>query len=205
MAERTPPSPSATACTASSSDSDVMTTSAPSTASAIVPASRAPAARTSSAWPFDRFHPTTESPPASGRRARAATSGLLDQPLMIDGYKAFMPAFADEFDDLAEVGTRPVTHEVVDGAPIGTRLELIPAAGHTPGDLMVLVDDSILFAGDVCFFGVTPLAFQGDPAAWVEVLGLVPDLASTIVPGHGPMGGLPEVGALRHHLAAGVD
>src|SRR2546423_287074 len=133
------------------------------------------------------------------------TSALLDQPLMIDGYKAFMPAFADEFDDLAELGTRQVTHEVVDGAPIGTRLELIPAAGHTAGDLMVLVDDSILFAGDVCFFGVTPLAFQGDPAAWVQVLDLIPDLAEIIVPGHGPIGGLPEVGALRHHLAAGVD
>ena len=121
-----------------------------------------------------------------------ATSALLDQPLMTDGYKAFMPAFADEFDDLAELGTRPVTHEVTDGAPIGTRMELIPAAGHTAGDLMVLVDDDILFAGDVCFFGVTPLAFQGDPAAWVQVLELLPDLAATIVPGHGPIGGPPR-------------
>src|SRR3712207_8374753 len=49
-----------------------------------------------------------------------ATSALLDQPLMTDAYKAFMPAFADEFDELAEIGTRPVTHEVTDGAPIGT-------------------------------------------------------------------------------------
>src|SRR2546430_13405616 len=66
-----PPTRSAPACTASSSDREVMTTSAPSTASAIVPASRAPAARTSSAWPFERFHTTTEWPPPSGRRARA--------------------------------------------------------------------------------------------------------------------------------------
>src|SRR5204863_154546 len=76
----------------------------------------------------------TKAFPLASVLASPATSALLDQPLMIDGYKAFMPAFADEFDDLAEVGTRPVTHEVVDGAPIGTRLELIPAAGHTPGD-----------------------------------------------------------------------
>ncbi|HEV3363576.1 MAG TPA: MBL fold metallo-hydrolase, partial [Acidimicrobiia bacterium] len=55
--------------------------------------------------------------------ATPATSALLDQPLMTDGYKAFMPAFADEFDDLAELGTRTVTHEVTDGAPIGTRME----------------------------------------------------------------------------------
>ena len=123
----------------------------------------------------------TKAFPLASILASPATSALLDQPLMTEGYKAFMPAFADEFDDLAELGTRPVTHEVTDGAPIGTRMELIPAAGHTAGDLMVLVDDSILFAGDVCFFGVTPLAFQGDPAAWVQVLELVPDLAATIV------------------------
>jgi len=146
----------------------------------------------------------TKAFPLASILATPATSALLDQPLMTDGYKAFMPAFADEFDDLAEVGTRPVTHEVVDGAPIGTRIELIPAAGHTAGDLMVLVDDAILFAGDVCFFGVTPLAFQGDPTAWVQVLELLPDLAGTIVPGHGPIGGEAEIEALHDYLAACV-
>jgi cyclase len=146
----------------------------------------------------------TKAFPLASILASPATSALLDQPLMTDGYKAFMPAFADEFDDLAEIGTRPVTHEVVDGAPIGTRLELIPATGHTAGDLMVLVDDTILFAGDVCFFGVTPLAFQGDPSAWVQVLELLGDLAGTIVPGHGPIGGPAEVEALHDYLAACV-
>jgi len=57
----------------------------------------------------------------------------------------------------------------------------------------------------VCFFGVTPLAFQGDPVAWVQVLDLIPDLADVIVPGHGPIGGLAEVGALRDYLAACLD
>jgi cyclase len=146
----------------------------------------------------------TKAFPLASILASPATSALLDQPLMTDGYKAFMPAFADEFDELAELGTRPVTHEVVDGAPIGTRLELIPATGHTAGDLMVLVDDDILFAGDVCFFGVTPLAFQGDPTAWVQVLELLPDLAGTIVPGHGPIGGEGEVAALHDYLSACV-
>ena len=142
--------------------------------------------------------------PLASILASPATSVLLDQPPMTEGYKAFMPAFADEFDELAEIGTRKVTHEVFDGAPITPRLELIPAAGHTAGDLMILVDDTILFAGDVCFFGVTPLAFQGDPAAWVQVLELLPDLAGTIVPGHGPIGGRAEVEALHDYLAACV-
>lgn len=134
-----------------------------------------------------------------------ATSALLDQPLMTDAYKTFMPAFTAEFDDLAETGTRRVTHEVHDAAALTGRIEVLPVTAHTQGDLMVLVDDAdVLFAGDVCFFGVTPLAFQGDPAAWAEVLGAVVDLAPRIVPGHGPIGGEAEVLAQKAYLEACV-
>jgi cyclase len=72
---------------------------------------------------------------------------------------------------------------------------------------MVLVADvDVLLAGDLCFFGVTPLAFQGDPATWADVLDAVAELAETIVPGHGPVGGEPEVRELQaylRHCAAG--
>ena len=107
----------------------------------------------------------------------------------LDAYKAFMPAFTEEFDDLAETGTRPVSH-IVDGpAQLTPRIEVLPARGHTEGDLMLLVGDAdVLFAGDLCFFGVTPLAFQGDPQMWADVLDAVADLAEIIVPGHGPVG-----------------
>jgi cyclase len=121
-------------------------------------------------------------------------------------YKTFMPAFEAEFDDLAEIGTRPVTHLVTDGAFLTPRLEVMPAAGHTSGDLIALVADAdILFAGDLCFFGVTPLAFQGDPATWAEMLDAFPDLASTIVPGHGPIGGAVEVRDLQAYLRHCVE
>ena len=40
------------------------------------------------------------------------TSELLDGEMPVDAYKAFMPAFDEEFDELAELGTRPVTHLV---------------------------------------------------------------------------------------------
>ncbi|MGZ8752176.1 MAG: MBL fold metallo-hydrolase, partial [Acidimicrobiia bacterium] len=36
------------------------------------------------------------------------TSDLLDQEMPLGAYKAFMPAFDEEFDELAELGTRPV-------------------------------------------------------------------------------------------------
>jgi cyclase len=129
------------------------------------------------------------------------TSELLDGEMPVVAYKAFMPAFDEEFDDLAEVGTRPVTHLVTDAAQLTPRVELLPANGHTDGDVMVLVADvDVLFAGDLCFFGVTPLAFQGNPATWAEVLDVVAELADTIVPGHGPVGGETEIRELQQYL-----
>jgi cyclase len=129
------------------------------------------------------------------------TSSLLDGPMPVAAYKAFMPAFDTEFDDLAEIGTRPVTHLVTDAAQLTPRVELLPANGHTDGDVMVLVADAdVLFAGDLCFFGVTPLAFQGNPAAWADVLDVVSELADTIVPGHGPVGGAAETKLLQDYL-----
>jgi cyclase len=129
------------------------------------------------------------------------TSALLDQEMSVEAYKAFMPAFSEEFDDLAEIGTRPVSHLVSGPAQLTPRIELLPATGHTDGDLMALVADAdVLFAGDICFFGVTPLAFQGDPAMWADVLDAVAELADLIVPGHGPIGGLEEVRELQAYL-----
>jgi len=131
----------------------------------------------------------------------AQTSQLLDGEMPVGAYKAFMPAFAGEFDDLAELGTRPVTHIVTEAAQLTRRVEVLVATGHTAGDVMALVADcDVLFAGDLCFFGVTPLAFQGDPAVWADVLDAVAELADVIVPGHGPVGGASEVRELQQYL-----
>ncbi len=139
--------------------------------------------------------------PAAAIYATTATSALLDQAMPLDAYKAFMPAFDAEFDDLAELGTRPVTHEVTGAANLSPRVEVLPASGHTPGDLIVLVADAdICFAGDLCFFGVTPLAFQGDPAVWADMLDAIIELADVIVPGHGPVGGEPDARDLQTYL-----
>jgi glyoxylase-like metal-dependent hydrolase (beta-lactamase superfamily II) len=135
------------------------------------------------------------------------TSDLLDFTEMpIDAYKSFMPAFTEGFDELAEIGCRKVTHLVTDAALLTSRAELLPASGHTSGDVMVLVDDAdVLFAGDLCFFGVTPLAFQGNPATWAATLDAIADLATTIVPGHGPIGDADDVRVLADYLRHCVD
>ena len=63
----------------------------------------------------------------------------------------------------------------------------------------------MLFAGDLCFFGVTPLAFQGNPAMWADVLDAVAELADVIVPGHGPVGGEADVRVLQQYLRHCVE
>ncbi|HEX6312125.1 MAG TPA: MBL fold metallo-hydrolase [Acidimicrobiia bacterium] len=142
--------------------------------------------------------------------ASPMTSALLDDTMPTEAYKRFMPAFEDEFDDLEELGTRPATHEVDAAAQLTPRVEVLPASGHTDGDLVVLVADAdVCFAGDLCFFGVTPLAFQGDPAVWADMLDAIAELADTVVPGHGPIGGEAEIrelqAYLRHCVAAEGD
>ncbi len=152
------------------------------------------------------------------------TSMLLDQEPNINAYKAFLPEFASEFDEMSrrreelqneEIAaptrrrlgfTRPVTHVIDTAVELTPRIEVLPAAGHTPGDLLVLVSDvDVLFAGGLAWFGVTPLCFQGDPAQWAEVLDVIGDLAETIVPGHGPLGTAAELATLQGYLRACVD
>ncbi len=135
-----------------------------------------------------------------------ATSALLDQPMPLEAYKTYMSAFAEEFDDLEITGTRPVSHIVDGAAQLTNRIELLPATGHTAGDVMALVADvDLLFAGDLCFFGVAPLAFQGDPKTWADVLDAVAELADVIVPGHGPVGTAAEVRELQAYLRHCVE
>ena len=52
---------------------------------------------------------------------------------------------------------------------------------------------------------MTPLAFQGNPAVWADMLDAIADLAGVIVPGHGPVGGEAEVRELQAYLHACVD
>jgi cyclase len=147
----------------------------------------------------------TKAFPHAGVYASPQTSTVLDESMPIEAYKSFMSAFDEEFDDLAELGTRPATHLIDGAASLTARVEVLPASGHTEGDVIVLVADAdVCFAGDLCFFGVTPLAFQGDPATWADMLDAVAELADTIVPGHGPIGGEREIRELQNYLRACV-
>ncbi|MBE7519191.1 MAG: MBL fold metallo-hydrolase [Thermoflexaceae bacterium] len=86
----------------------------------------------------------------------------------------------------------------------GRRLDLTHVGpAHTVGDTLVhLAADRVLFAGDVCFFYVTPLAFEGNIAGWIRALQAIEDMdnVETIVPGHGPLGTKEQVREVRTYF-----
>jgi glyoxylase-like metal-dependent hydrolase (beta-lactamase superfamily II) len=64
---------------------------------------------------------------------------------------------------------------------------------HTLGDVVAWVPDArVLFAGDLAFFGVCPLVWDGTVTNWLAALDAMQALEpAVVVPGHGPVSG-PE-------------
>lgn len=131
------------------------------------------------------------------------TSVALDQPMPVDAYKRVIPEHADEFDQLAEFGTRPTTHLITDAAALTPRIEVLPVNAFTEGDVLVQVPDvDVCFTGDVLWNGETPLGFAADFDAWIQVLEHLSDLAEVFVPGHGPASSAEDIRTLRRYLMA---
>jgi len=116
----------------------------------------------------------------------------------------FMPRFADEFPKL-KVVLPTVTfqdHLVIHDGDREIRLWHPGCAAHTTGDAVAfLPKERVLFAGDLAFHYVTPLAFQGHVGNWIKaVTQLLAFDADVIVPGHGPMGTKQDLIHLRDYL-----
>jgi cyclase len=86
-----------------------------------------------------------------------------------------------------------------------TVVDLLHLGGvaHTTNDVVAyLPQHGTLFAGDLAFFYVTPLAATGHVTGWIRVLDRIKRMdAETIVPGHGPVGGRREMAQVRDYLA----
>ncbi len=110
----------------------------------------------------------------------------------------------------ADFGTRPVTHTITEPAALtaATVVHLFPGEGHANVVVQVPAVD-VVFLGALGSFGVTPLAFDGDPSVWADSLDAVAALGSSFVPGHGMPGGLEGLASqaayLRACVAAGGD
>ncbi|MCP5025590.1 MAG: MBL fold metallo-hydrolase [Actinomycetia bacterium] len=135
---------------------------------------------------------------------RTQTSEHLDQPVDPAVLRRLFPDHAAEYTD--EFATRPITHTVDRTAWLTPATHLVPLDGEMAENLVVQVPGAgVVFAGALASFGVTPLVFDGDPAAWAEALDEVLEMGDTIVPGHGPPGGEPEVRALQTYLRECAD
>ena len=117
----------------------------------------------------------------------------------------FMPAFAAEFPKLRVV-LPTVTFQdrmVIHDGDREIQLWHPGTAAHTSGDAAVfLPKERVLFAGDLGFHYVTPLAFQGHVGHWIKAADrLLQFDADVIVPGHGPVGTKTDLRHLRDYLA----
>src|SRR6266508_4491650 len=86
----------------------------------------------------------TKAFPHAGVFASPQTSEVLDQRMPIDAYKTFMSAFEEEFDDLAELGTRPATHLIDGAASLTPRVEVLPAKWADVLEAVVDLADTIV-------------------------------------------------------------
>lgn len=134
----------------------------------------------------------------------AQISAHLDQPPDLGVLHRLHPARAHELDQ--DWRTRPVTHVVGEQTALTPSVVVVPVCGDLEENLVVVAPRAgVVFAGGVASFGVTPLAFQADPARWADTLSGLPELGTTVVPGCGPIGGETELIALAAYLYACVD
>jgi cyclase len=85
----------------------------------------------------------------------------------------------------------------------GVEVQLLHhGVAHTTGDALVyLPAQKVLFAGDVAFHFVTPLALTGAVGGWLATIERLDELEiDVVVPGHGPVGTMAELHAMRDYL-----
>jgi cyclase len=138
---------------------------------------------------------------ATEKCREALAPGFPPLPLL----QRFMPRFAKEF-PLLKLALPTVTFQdrmVIRDGDHEIHLWHPGAAAHTVGDAAVfLPKERVLFAGDIAFHYVTPLAFQGHVGNWIKAADrLLTYETDVIVPGHGPIGTKVDLERMRDYLA----
>ena len=134
----------------------------------------------------------------------ACRDEMVRSGIAVEAYQQRIPRFAKEFPRLKPKPPTVTFEERLVFHQSGREIELRHLGpAHTFGDAFVyLPQDKLLFAGDLAFYYVTPLAFQGHVGNWIKVADRLLKLdVETIVPGHGPIGGKKELREMRAYLA----
>lgn len=73
---------------------------------------------------------------------------------------------------------------------------------HTYGDIVAyLPQHRLLFAGDIAFYYVAPFAQNAHVTKWLESIDRIMTMdVQMIVPGHGPIGGKPELAEMADYF-----
>lgn len=135
-------------------------------------------------------------------------SEQLDQPVNPVVLRQLIPQHAAAFH--GDFVTRPLTHTIGEVARLSDAAVVHLLPGEAPlNSIVQLPGAGVVFLGALGSFGVTPLAFDGDPSAWAESLDAVAELGSIFVPGHGLPAEQPaladQAGYLRACVAADGD
>lgn len=110
------------------------------------------------------------------------------------------PELGDEFRSIRVLPPVVTYRDFMALHPGGRAIELhYLGPAHTAGDTIVWMPEvRVAFAGDVFVNGRSGFAGDGYPRSWVEALRRLETFpAQTFVPGHGDLGALPNVVALR--------
>ncbi len=79
--------------------------------------------------------------------------------------------------------------------------KILEFAGHTGSDLVLLIDDQILFAGDLILEQHLGFMGHGNPKIWLETLSKLESLQfKTILPGHGEPSGRQLIADMRTYI-----
>lgn len=142
-------------------------------------------------WAFwqSAFYGTTE------------VSNQLDAPASLEALARLLPEHAEHFHEDFE--TRPITHLIDESAWLTPSILATPMAGECASNLVVQTPGAnATFVGALGSFGVTPLTYDGDLAAWIESLDALIGIGGTVIPGHGMPGGEADLVDLRNYLEA---
>ena len=118
----------------------------------------------------------------------------------IDRFTIMRPDLADEFRGNILAPPDMVFSDTMDLYLGSRRIELLHyGRGHTRGDILVhLPKEKLVFSGDVVVEGGLPFTMDGYMSEWMAVLEKMERLeADTIIPGHGFIGDMSMVIALR--------